>query len=76
MKSVMPGFEDSITTGGTFLDEAPRLEWWRGTMATRANDAAVGPAVIVHQRLNARDLTGYLLAEWCPCLFAEYARRP
>jgi predicted phage terminase large subunit-like protein len=39
------------------------IEWWRGTMATRANDAAVGAAVIVHQRLNARDLTGYLIAE-------------
>lgn len=39
------------------------IEWWRGTMATRANDPATGAAVVVHQRLNARDLTGYLLAE-------------
>lgn len=39
------------------------IEWWRGTMATRANDPAAGPAIIVHQRLNARDLTGWLLAE-------------
>jgi predicted phage terminase large subunit-like protein len=39
------------------------IEWWRGTMATRANDPAAGPAVVVHQRLNSRDLTGYLLAE-------------
>ncbi len=42
---------------------AASIEWWRGTMATRANDPASGAAVIVHQRLNARDLTGYLLAE-------------
>lgn len=42
---------------------AASTEWWRGTMATRANDPAIGAAVIVHQRLNAQDLTGYLLAE-------------
>jgi predicted phage terminase large subunit-like protein len=42
---------------------AESIEWWRGTMATRANDAATGQAVLTHQRLNARDLTGYLLAE-------------
>lgn len=39
------------------------IEWWRGTMATRANDPATGAVIIVHQRLNPRDLTGYLLAE-------------
>ena len=39
------------------------IEWWRGTMATRANDPQSGAAVVVHQRLNAKDLTGYLLAE-------------
>ena len=39
------------------------IEWWRGTMATRANDPATGAAVVVHQRLNSNDLTGYLLAE-------------
>lgn len=42
---------------------AASIEWWKGTMATRANDAAQGMVVVVHQRLNARDLTGYLLAE-------------
>jgi predicted phage terminase large subunit-like protein len=42
---------------------AASIEWWRGSMATRANDPASGPAIVVHQRLNARDLTGYLLAE-------------
>lgn len=40
---------------------ASSIEWWRGTMATRANDPATGAAIVVHQRLNAQDLTGYLL---------------
>jgi len=39
------------------------IEWWRGTMATRANDPSTGSVIVVHQRLNARDLTGFLLAE-------------
>jgi predicted phage terminase large subunit-like protein len=42
---------------------AASTEWWRGTMATRANDPASGAAIVVHQRLNSNDLTGYLLAE-------------
>lgn len=42
---------------------AGSIEWWKGTMATRANDPATGAAIIVHQRLNARDLSGYVLAE-------------
>lgn len=41
---------------------AASIEWWRGTMATRANDPETGAAIVVHQRLNANDLTGYLLA--------------
>jgi predicted phage terminase large subunit-like protein len=45
------------------LEIAKSREWWKGTMVTRANDQANGPAVIVHQRLNSNDLTGYLLAE-------------
>lgn len=39
------------------------IEWWKGTMATRANDPATGAVIIVHQRLSANDLTGYVLAE-------------
>ena len=39
------------------------IEFWKGTMATRANDPANDAVVIVHQRLNERDLTGYVLAE-------------
>ena len=39
------------------------IEFWRGTMATRGNDPATDAVVIVHQRVNERDLTGYVLAE-------------
>lgn len=42
---------------------ASSIEWWKGTMATRANDPTTGAAIIVHQRLAPNDLTGYLLAE-------------
>lgn len=45
--------------------EAARLssiEWWKGTAATRFNDASKDAAVIVMQRLHDQDLTGYLLA--------------
>ena len=42
---------------------AHSIEWWKGTMATRANDPSTGAAIVVHQRLNPNDLTGYLLAE-------------
>lgn len=42
---------------------AASVEWWKGTMATRANDPSTGAAIVVHQRLNQNDLTGYLLAE-------------
>ena len=41
---------------------ASSIEWWRGTMATRANDPEKVATVIVHQRLNPNDLTGYCLA--------------
>jgi len=42
---------------------AASVEWWKGTMATRANDPTTGAAIVVHQRMNSNDLTGYLLAE-------------
>jgi predicted phage terminase large subunit-like protein len=45
------------------LEIAKSIEWWRGTMATRANDPRTGAAIVVHQRLNSNDLTGYLLSE-------------
>lgn len=37
------------------------IEWWRGTVATRFNDASKDAAVIVMQRLHEDDLSGYLL---------------
>lgn len=42
---------------------AASIEWWKGTMATRANDPVNDAVIVVHQRVNERDLTGYILAE-------------
>ena len=53
----------SAKKADSLLEIAKSTEWWKGTMATRANDPRTGAAVIVHQRLNANDLTGYLLTE-------------
>ena len=39
------------------------IEWWRGTMATRFNNPGSDAAIVTHQRLNEKDLTGYLMAE-------------
>ena len=39
------------------------IEWWKGTMSTRANDPVNDATIVVHQRVNEKDLTGYLLAE-------------
>jgi predicted phage terminase large subunit-like protein len=39
------------------------VEFYRGTISTRLNNAQTGAIVLVHQRLNERDLTGYVLAE-------------
>lgn len=44
------------------LSIAKSVEWWKGTMATRANDLGDIRVCVVHQRMNAEDLTGYLLA--------------
>lgn len=44
------------------------IEWWKGTVATRFNNPKEDAAVIVQQRLNELDLSGYLLTnhpgEW------------
>ena len=42
---------------------ATSIEFYRGTVATRLNDAQEDVIVLTHQRLNEGDLTGYLLAE-------------
>lgn len=39
------------------------IDWWKGTGSTRLNDQERDAVIIVHQRLAARDLTGYLLKE-------------
>ena len=39
------------------------LDWWSQAMTTRFNNPKTGAAVIVMQRLHAKDLTGFLLAE-------------
>ena len=44
------------------------IEWWKGTVATRFNNPKEDAAVVVQQRLNELDLSGYLLSnhpgEW------------
>lgn len=37
------------------------LDWWDGTMATRADQPGTSATVIVMQRLHERDLTGHVL---------------
>lgn len=36
-------------------------EWWKGSFSTRANDPTRRRRIIVQQRVNINDLTGYLL---------------
>ena len=38
------------------------IEWWKGTIATRFNNPKEDAAVVVMQRLNEMDLSGYLLS--------------
>lgn len=40
---------------------ATGVEWWKGVMSTRANDPMNDVIILVHQRLNERDTTGYVL---------------
>jgi predicted phage terminase large subunit-like protein len=39
------------------------IDWWKGTGVTRLNDPENDAIIVVHQRLNVRDLTGHLLSE-------------
>ena len=41
---------------------ASSIEFYKGTVATRLNDPQNDAIIVVHQRLNSNDLTGYLLA--------------
>src|ERR1700758_195640 len=45
------------------IARATSIEFYRGTVATRLNDAQEDVIILTHQRLNEGDLTGYLLAE-------------
>lgn len=38
------------------------VEFWKGTLRTRFNDASKDAAVITHQRFHTEDPTGYILA--------------
>lgn len=44
------------------LARAASIEWWKGTASTRLNNPKEDAIVVVHQRLNNEDLTGYILA--------------
>jgi len=44
----------------TARDDA--IEFWKGTLSTRLNDPMNDAFIIVHQRLNPGDATGYVLA--------------
>lgn len=57
--------DDPISSMGadSLLAINSSIEWWKGTMATRGNDPESDTTIIVHQRVNERDLTGYILAE-------------
>lgn len=39
------------------------IEWWKGTVATRFNNPKDDAAIVVMQRLNEMDLSGYLLSK-------------
>lgn len=39
------------------------IEWWKGTIATRFNNPKDDAAIVVMQRLNEMDLSGYLLSK-------------
>lgn len=42
---------------------ASTVQWWRETMSTRGNDPNTVRRIVVMQRLNEADLSGYILAE-------------
>lgn len=39
------------------------IEFWKGSLATRRNNPMEDAFIIVHQRINQNDLTGYLMRE-------------
>lgn len=57
--------DDPISAGDANSQKAieTSVEWWRGTMATRGNDPETDISIVVQQRLNEQDLSGYLMRE-------------
>lgn len=51
----------SAEQANSLIDINKSIEWYKGTLATRDNGAGSESIVIVHQRLNENDLTGYIL---------------
>lgn len=47
------------------------IDWWRGTAATRLNDAQADAIIIVHQRMASNDLTGYVLESEDPATWEQ-----
>ena len=45
------------------VDREQSIEWWKGTASTRLNNPKSDAIVVVQQRLNVDDLSGYILAE-------------
>lgn len=45
------------------IERENTIRWYRSTFSRRVNDELTGRKVVIMQRLNERDLTGYLIAE-------------
>lgn len=45
------------------IERENTIRWYRATFSRRVNDELTGRKVVIMQRLNERDLTGYLVAE-------------
>lgn len=53
--NVLEGESDDVREGV--------LTWWAETISTRINDPEIGHKVIIMQRINERDLSGYVLEQ-------------
>lgn len=64
------GFDCLIVDDPTKAEEADStvalenvIEWWKGTMSTRANDMETARRIIIMQRLSQKDLVGHIESE-------------
>lgn len=57
--------DDPISAGDRHNHERLEavIDWWDKVMSSRFRDPRTGTRVIIHQRLNERDLTGHVLAK-------------